>query len=295
VDEAGRHLRRLLEQDAYARLTRGQSLTPSQTLCGQLLNELFLDPGAPARLEALAGLAPEARVPALLKSIRSSPDFTPPALMLALALRQSGALEPPQAPPGAGPIPRRIIQYRGPEALGALREQATATWAARHPDYAYRCFDDTGAQMFLRRHFPPKMLDAYHASPSLEHAGHIFRYAYLSREGGVFVDLDARCVGSLEDVLWPESRFVAFQEPYANLGTTVLACGPGEPIIERALSLAVESVARGDNDIPWLCVGPGLLTRAFAQDLAERQEAWREGLGGRTILEPAQLYRLAAP
>jgi hypothetical protein len=59
-----------------------------------------------------------------------------------------------------------------------------------------------------------------------------------------------------------------YQENYGTIANNFLGASRGNPVILRALELAVEAVLRGDNDIVWLSTGPGLLTRAFAQILA---------------------------
>ena len=54
-------------------------------------------------------------------------------------------------------------------------------------------------------------------------------------------------------------------------------------MIARALDLATAAMNRGDNDIPWLATGPGLITRAFAQVLAEQGDDWPAWLKSRFV------------
>ena len=109
--DARAHLRaatRLLA--GTARLER-RSANVSQTHYGQLLDEHELDAEALAALAALRDLPAAGRIGPLLALLRDRPDFTPAAVALLVALRQSGRLAT-GAPDGAAcPIPRRIAQF----------------------------------------------------------------------------------------------------------------------------------------------------------------------------------------
>ncbi len=40
---------------------------------------------------------------------------------------------------------------------------------------------------------------------------------------------------------------------------------------------------RGDSDIPWLATGPGLLSRAFVQQIATQSGGWKDSLNTRFV------------
>jgi hypothetical protein len=74
----------------------------------------------------------------------------------------------------------------------------------------------------------------------------------------------------------------------------VLGASPGHPVIARALADAIAALNRGDSDSLWLSTGPGLITRAFALELAQsplRPEAWLRGV---CVLERFELLRAVA-
>ena len=74
-----------------------------------------------------------------------------------------------------------------------------------------------------------------------------------------------------------------------------MGCIAGEPVIGHALSLAVETLNRGDSEAIWLATGPGLLTRAFAEVLVEQGAAWRAWLQTRCILDRSELSNVSWP
>src|SRR5258707_5269590 len=104
---------------------------------------------------------------------------------------------------------------------------------------------------------------------------------------GCLAAAEARCPAPM--ARWPPAPaiFAAYQESYGTLGTNFIGAAPNHPVILRALKLATAALNRGDRDIAWLSTGPGLLTRAFAQRVAE---AGAEECMRRTIV--LELYAL---
>jgi mannosyltransferase OCH1-like enzyme len=149
-----------------------------------------------------------------------------------------------------------------------------ATWSAGNPGCAHRVFDDAGARRFLldaiaAGSLGPEVLRAYTRAPMAAQKADLFRLAWLATEGGFWLDADDRCTGPLAALHPAGATLVLYQEEYATLGNNMIGAEPRHPVILRALARAAEAVNRGDADVVWLSTGPGLLTRAFAEVLAE--------------------------
>ena len=112
------------------------------------------------------------------------------------------------------------------------------------------------------------MLSAYRHAREPAQRADLFRLAWLFAEGGWYADADDRCIAPLERIAPPGAALVVYQEEYGTIGNNVVGATPGEPVIGAALALAVATLNRGDADIVWFSTGPGLMTRALAQDLA---------------------------
>ena len=77
---------------------------------------------------------------------------------------------------------------------------------------------------------------------------------------------------ALPDLAPEGMALVAYQENYGSIANNFLAASPAHPVILRALDLAATALNRGDKDFVWLSTGPGLITRATAQVLAEDED-----------------------
>jgi hypothetical protein len=290
------HLQAMIEASASWRQLGGESCRPSQTLVGQLLNELRLDGDVLSRLVQMRGGRPEDRIEPLFETVRSSPALTPSAIYLLMTLRALGRFEQtPPAGPVPSPIPARLVQYWDQDQPPKDIDRLMQTWVRAHPDYDYRRFDDHAARAYLQAHYPASVSAAYAQATHPAQASDIFRLAYLYREGGYYTDADDRCTGELSSLVPANELLLVYQEQYGTLGNNFIGCVPGEPVIGRALTLAVESLNRGDMDSIWLATGPGLLTRAFAELLAEQGPEWGSWLEARRILDRCQLSQVSLP
>jgi tetratricopeptide (TPR) repeat protein len=298
VDAAYHHLRTMMYQRSSALSLRGESRNVSQNLVGQLLNELRLDDEVRSKLVAVRHEDLPRRIDLLLEIVKSSPGLTPPAIYLVLALRQLAVFQPAPSTTetSASPlIPRKIVQFWDqkqppPEIVRLLR-----TWEEAHPGYQYSRFDNSAARDYLATHYPDVVLNAYRSAAHPAQASDLFRLAYLYREGGYYADADDQCVGNVSSVTPPDVVLIAHQEHLATLGNNFLGCVPGEPVIGRALTLAIETLTHGYNDNIWLATGPGLLTRAFAEVLVGQKETWRDWLRPRRILDRRDLAQVSRP
>jgi tetratricopeptide (TPR) repeat protein len=267
-EQAQEHLNAYMVLDRGGRSARGEPLSSSQTLPGELLNELMLDPDLAHRLARIVGLPACDRVAPLFEIIREAPGSTSAAVQAIQALRLAGRLGDGGCGDGGGAIPGRIISRgadapAGPSALPGLRSETFSL------DGAHARLQGEAAAAFGR-------------CGTQEQAWNLFVLAELHANGGW---LSAR-PASLEPMVAqaaPGRTFVAVVEPFGAIGLDSIGAAAGDRVIGRALALAIEAIGRGDADIPWLATGPGLLARALVCEMAEQGEPWERALAGRVI------------
>ena len=262
------HLHRQYELMASNRRLRGESLNISQSLLGQIIDEYALDDGLCTTLAGLSAQPPVARLEALAEMARQVPDSTAPAASLLLAMRQAERMDFTPSPETTSPIPRTIAMFwhqpEPPQDVSALMQ----SWRAHNPGFSWRCFTEAAAGDYLDETFPAPVLQAYQRVREIPQKADIFRLALLVAEGGIYADADDRCLRPLEALLPPGASLVLAQEEFGYAANHFIAAAPGHPVLQAALRAVVNAVNRGDNEIPWLLSGPGLLTRALAQHIA---------------------------
>lgn len=113
------------------------------------------------------------------------------------------------------------------------------------------------------------MLRAFDVARHAAERADLFRLLLLDREGGIYVDADDLCRGSLRDLLPENSRTVLFQEYHGALANNFIATTPQNPVLKWALDSAVSETLSAAATSIWLRTGPGLITRAAARAFAE--------------------------
>ena len=215
------------------------------------------------------------RLPALKVLVRDNSDSTAAATMLLLDLQRSGALAGTGNGIATG-IPHRVAQFWDRRDPPADIRRLMASWNGEE-GFEYHLFDERTAEAFLRRNFDRDVARAFRRGSHPAQRADLFRLAWLAKEGGLYADADDRRLAPFAALLADGADFIAYQENYGSIANNFLAAVPGHPVILRALALAATALNRGDKDFVWLATGPGLMTRAMAQVVAEKdgEEATR--------------------
>jgi mannosyltransferase OCH1-like enzyme len=133
--------------------------------------------------------------------VRRSPDHTPSAIELLIALRQAGSFQGQAAHEDEASrdcdIPRRIVQFWDKSKPPADVKTMMQSWQDLHPDFEYVLFDDRAARAFLGERYPVEVLSAYGHARYPTAKADLCRLAYLYAKGGLYVDADDCCRGPL--------------------------------------------------------------------------------------------------
>jgi tetratricopeptide (TPR) repeat protein len=295
LPQAATYHSRLAALEAHGRRMRGTTANASQSHHGQLLNDFLVDRSAVAELAAIRAAAAETRIAGFLAFTRARPDHIPGSMATLIALRRGGWLDRPAAAAaasGAGQrlIPSRIVQFWDAEEPPGDLLDISRSWAEQNPDHEYLLFNDRTAQAYLAAHFPPAIAMAYRRCDSATVKADLFRLAVLLRQGGVWADMDDRCLEPLPALLPPAVAACFWQEGSGHLCNNFFAAVPGHPVLRRALVTAVNAINRGDRDKVWMLTGPGLLSRAFTAELGAAGAAWPAWLRRNAVLDEFAIH-----
>ncbi len=283
------HSRRMWAEAIRARRRNHRSdrgVRSSQGLLGDILNEYLLDPVATN--QARESLADD-DIEAACRTVIDFPGSLAAATTLLVVMRRRGALGPATPRTIAGSIPRVIVQawFGGPMPGDVVH--VSQRWKEAHPDWDHIVFDDESGADFLAEHHG---VDAVRAIRSARHPAakaDLFRLAYLSVEGGVWVDADDGPVTPLDELVTGR-RLVLWQEDRGSLGNNLLGSCPGHPAITLAWRDALQSIRDSYTESTWLATGPGLITRAIALWIAVSGR--QQHIGADTlVLDPASTRR----
>ncbi|MBW3096003.1 glycosyltransferase [Pseudohoeflea coraliihabitans] len=148
------------------------------------------------------------------------------------------------------------------------------SWRALNPGWDYRFWTDDDLLEFFETE-RPDLLNLYLSYQRPVQRADLARYCLLARYGGIYADIDTRCVGSLEPLVG-ETRAVLCAEPPAHdeparvrglerlwfNGT--MASPPGHPLWDQVIDLCQRMAFRHAHDV-LETTGPLILSAAVAQ------------------------------
>lgn len=149
-----------------------------------------------------------------------------------------------------------------------------ASWRRLNPGWDYRFWDDDDLLAFMRAEFP-HLVEMFLGCPRPVQRADLARYCLLARFGGLYADIDTRCLAPLEP-LAGDPRVILSEEPPehhwhahrrglpALWFNGTMASPPGHPFWDRMIGLCQLMYPGRDGDV-LENTGPLLLSAAVAQ------------------------------
>lgn len=182
----------------------------------------------------------------------------------------------------AGTVPRLAIsQYWNTVEVPSYVRDLCESFRICNPDLLHLLFSKSEAERFIADRFGQREAAAFRACAIPSMQSDYFRYCAVFALGGVYADVDYRCVsplhplvdrpGSGEIFLSPTSRTLKGRDA-TRIWSGFFAFGePGHPLLRLALDIATANMEErlcermwpvGEKVIEsvWLTVGPGIFT-----------------------------------
>lgn len=113
-------------------------------------------------------------------------------------------------------IPKTLVQTaKSYEALPDEIKRSIEDLKARNPDWTYRFFDDVQMKSYLKDNLEPhewELIQEVNPKYGVVLAD-VFRYLFIYREGGVYLDVKSTATRPLSQAIDPEAAFVISQWP----------------------------------------------------------------------------------
>jgi hypothetical protein len=169
-------------------------------------------------------------------------------------------------------IPQHLLQFWDQDTPPAEVQAAIDTWSDFNPNVEHRIFSDKTARDFLMKNYEIEIVELFDFCHHPAMRSDFFRIAYLALEGGIYVDADEICVGSIIDFLkeYPSSELYLIASNGADLYlyNGFIACTRENKFVMLTFDQIVRSLrsakASGFRASIWDITGPGQISRAVA-------------------------------
>jgi hypothetical protein len=186
----------------------------------------------------------------------------------------------------AAPEPARagpIVQFWDGEEVPAEVAGLMATFDELNPGRPHRVFSARSAAELIGERFGERQLAAFRSCAVPAMQADYFRYCAIHALGGVYVDVDFRCVVPLDPLLrgpqagtlfgrrelpprWrvPEFEWRERVGPFRVVMNSFFAfSAPGHPLLELAIEIATVNVERRVSEDVALVTGPAIFTSLY--------------------------------
>jgi hypothetical protein len=137
-------------------------------------------------------------------------------------------------------IPKIIWQTMKSNQVPAIMKEYADTWIENNPEYEYRFFDDDAIIDFISNDFPD-YLEAYKKIKYGASKADLWRYLIMYKYGGVYVDMDCRCINPFRQWIDPGAKYVTQLGINNDFCQWMIISVPENPIFLKAAQKALQN------------------------------------------------------
>src|SRR5665647_2747688 len=138
-------------------------------------------------------------------------------------------------------IPKIIWQTMKTNRVPVFMKNYADTWIEHNPEYEYRFHDDNDITEFITNEFPD-YLEGYKKLKYGASKADLWRYLIIYKYGGVYADMDCRCVNPLRQWIDPESAFVTQLGTNKDICQWLIISVPENPIFLKAAKRTLRNI-----------------------------------------------------
>ena len=184
-----------------------------------------------------------------------------------------------------------IIQYWHEEAVPDYIAEMLATFREHNPSLRHVLFSEASAEEFIDEHFGAREVAAFRACAVPAMQADYLRYCAVLALGGIYVDVDERCVSSLTSLLPSDADGRLFIRPEGAVINGFFAfAAPGHALLELALEIASTNIERRRCEEVYFTTGPPIFTCLYWLDRLGSFDAVYERATGSGFVEHFRAY-----
>ncbi len=137
-------------------------------------------------------------------------------------------------------IPKIIWQTMKTNRVPVLMKSYADTWMDLNPEYEYRFCDDEDIIDFIKTCFP-EYLEGYKRLKFGASKADLWRYLIIYRYGGIYADIDCKCINPLRQWLNPNSSYITQLGTNKDVCQWLIITVPQNPIFLKAAQKTLEN------------------------------------------------------
>ena len=147
-------------------------------------------------------------------------------------------------------IPRIIWQTMKTNRVPVYMKSYADSWIGLNPEYEYRLLDDNDIIDFIKKDFP-EYLDGYKRLKYGASKADLWRYLIIYKNGGVYADMDCKCLKPLNEWIDPQAAFVTQLGINKDICQWLIISVPKNPIFLKAAQKTLSNSENNNNTISY--------------------------------------------
>ena len=224
-------------------------------------------------------------------------------------------------------IPYTIIQTMKTNNVTYNMYNAVMSWINKNPEYDYIFFDDERCKQFLKDEYGEEYLHIFNMLGNGATKADFFRWCYLYKKGGIYLDIDMVCIKPLREYITDDLSFVSRKKSFqknnyvklsyeknhtdfivnnkrlsdntqaSRINHTILAVIPHIEILQKAIESAYQNIMdcykyKQNYKYPFYLCGPGLLGVTFNKILNRHDYLTLENINEGYFLDEKNKFKL---
>lgn len=153
---------------------------------------------------------------------------------------------PKHLPPRTAPtydqrIPKIIWQTMKTDSVPKIMKDYSDSWIEKNSEYEYRFFDDQDIDRFIDKEFP-EYISGYKKIIHGAVKADLWRYLIVYKYGGVYADMDCRCIVSLRNWIEPAAKWVTQLGINKDVCQWLIITIPGNPVFKKAAEISLRNL-----------------------------------------------------
>jgi mannosyltransferase OCH1-like enzyme len=140
-------------------------------------------------------------------------------------------------------IPKRIVcTWKTKDIVGTDLEYSVEVMKKMNPEYEFEIFDDSDCRNFIADTYDERVLKAYDDLIPGAFKADLWRYCYLYKNGGVYLDIKTVCVKTLDSILNGKDMFLVRDIENTWIYNGVMAIIPEHPLLKITIDEVVRRI-----------------------------------------------------
>jgi len=162
------------------------------------------------------------------------------------------------------PIPKIVHQTHPTCVLPKSAKMVRNSMQKINPEYKFLLYDDNEIDNFMKTYFSGEVYDCFSVLNMGAAKADLWRYCILYQVGGVYLDIDSRIIGNIDELIDENDKCLITREKNPTyFNQWILIYERQHPIMKRAIERCCENIKLRKKGSLIEITGPGIYSQAI--------------------------------